>query len=194
VCVLFLLPSSGTIENTHTIVVTVMECEFSRVAIGIDVGMKNFCIVRVRVTGRESKIRRKSIERTLTSHELLDYAIVDISKHSGKETHELLVDILTSFVTDNAFVYIEQQKPCWRHIVFALKCICYMHKISNVRVIGSRAKYKTIPNFDVAKSNYRERKRAAVVFLKSFITVNHEKQDDIADAVLVAIEGVNTEK
>lgn len=171
-----------------------MENEFSRIAIGIDVGMKNFCMVRVRVTGKEFKIRKNSTKRTITSHELLQYVVVDISKNSRKETHELLVDAMKSFLTEDSFVYIEQQKPSWRYIVFALKCICYMHKISNVRVIGSRAKYKTIPEFDLAKSNYRERKHAAVVFLESFVALHHEKKDDIADAVLVALEGLSTQK
>lgn len=169
-----------------------METHFSSIAYGIDVGYENFCMVRVRVTGTETKKKKKTV-RTLSSYELLDYSLVDIRAQPGIGMHVLLFNAIDSFVTQKAPVYVEQQKSFLRHIAFAAMCICSAKHHVIVRSISSRSKYNIIYGTFSSNKTYRQRKDDAVMFLNSFTDVNHEKKDDIADAVLVAIEGIRTE-
>lgn len=149
-------------------------------------------MVRVRVTGTEMKRKKKTV-RTLSSYELLDYSLVDIRARPGHAMHVLLLDAINSFVIEKVPVYVEQQKSFLRHLAFATACICYAKHDVIVRSISSRSKYNIIYGTSSSKKTYRQRKHDAVMFLNSFTNINHKKKDDIADAVLVAIEGIRTE-
>lgn len=130
----------------------------------------------------------------------LDFQIFNF----GEITITAVIDKLISAAIDKLIenrsgirIYIEQQHPsnpyCFA-LSYAVYAILAVRQL-RVRFVSANAKYRDI-GFNNKKLTYRARKVATVKAVRTllsssknaitFLDANHEKQDDLADAYLIA--------
>ena len=160
-------------------------------AYGIDIGKNNFCIVKV-------AIHKVSGERSLMACRVYRLGLsgrVDIAS----DLYNAMEDFLSKHGAPLEFttpIYIEQQNSHWRHILFGCQVAAYALGMKHVHVVSSKAKYKCIPDCPPLKDiTYRARKKVAVNYLSTIdgaaaMCDTYTKKDDIADAVLVGLQGL----